>query len=79
MMSPNIAKRKSKGKEHQRLTTPRECKDQGKVQINCFQDSPWFMNIVERKYKSIYDKSIIQSIYDKSIIHLLSQISFCFN
>ena len=33
-MGSNIAKGMSEGKEQQRLTTPRECRDQGKVPNN---------------------------------------------
>ena len=35
----NIAKRKSEGKEHQFLITLRECKDQGNLQNNYFQNT----------------------------------------
>ena len=38
-MGLNIAKRKSEGKEHQFLITLRECKDQGNLQNNYFQNT----------------------------------------
>ena len=55
-MSLNIAKRKSGGKEHQRWTTPRECKDQWKVQNNYFKKSGGFIHsgAINIKYNKFF-------------------------